>query len=118
MVSNPKVWFLTYEGKTVVLSSRELATQRLWQIEATEQTGKTPQLLKQKDWETLLNKLQTNINIIPADPETTNRGKLKRFLSKWCLDMINVEENENGEWKTAYQDKSPFIDRGQTLFFH
>ena len=117
MVSNPKVWFLTYDGKTVVLSSRELATQRLWQIEATEQTGKTPQLLKQKDWETLLNKLQTNINIIPADPETTNRGKLKRFLSKWCLDMINVEENENGEWKTAYQDKSPFIDKDGTVWF-
>jgi hypothetical protein len=117
MVSNPKVWFLTYEGKTVVLSSRELATQRLWQIEATEQTGKTPQLLKQKDWETLLSKLQTNINIIPADPETTNRGKLRGFLSKWCLDMINVEENENGEWKTAYQDKSPFIDKNETVWF-
>ena len=42
------------KGKTVVLSSREMATQRLWQIAATEQTGKTPQLLKQGDWETLL----------------------------------------------------------------
>ena len=43
MVSNPKVWFLTYGGKTVVLNSRELTTQRLWQIAATEQTGRTPQ---------------------------------------------------------------------------
>ena len=117
MVSNPKVWFLTYDGKTVVLSSRELATQRLWQIAATEQTGKTPQLLKQKDWETLLNKLQTNINIIPADPETTNKGKLKRFLSKWCLDMIKVEEGEGKEWKDAYEDKSPFIDKNGTVWF-
>jgi len=117
MVSNPKVWFLTYDGKTVVLSSRELATQRLWQIAATEQTGKTPQLLKQKDWETLLNKLQTNINIIPADPETTNKGKLKRFLSKWCLDMIKVEESEGKEWKNAYEDKSPFIDKNGTVWF-
>ena len=24
--------------------------------------------------------------------------------------MIKVEESENGEWKTAYQDQSPFID--------
>ena len=93
MVSNPKVWFLTYDGKTVVLSSRELATQRLWQIQATEQTNKTPQLLKQTDWETLLNKLQSkeNLTVIPADPETTNKGKLKKYLSKWCLDMVNVE---------------------------
>ena len=117
MVSNPKVWFLTYDGKTVVLSSRGLATQRLWQIAATEQTGKTPQLLKQKDWETLLNKLQTNINIIPADPETTNKGKLKRFLSKWCLDMIKVEESEGKEWKNAYEDKSLFIDKNGTVWF-
>jgi hypothetical protein len=117
MVSNPKVWFLTYEGKTVVLSSRELATQRLWQIAATEQTGKTPQLLKQKDWETLLNKIQTNVNIIPADPETTNRGKLRKFLTKWCLDMIKVEESEDGKWQTAYQDQSPFIDNEGTVWF-
>ena len=81
MVSNPKVWFLTYDGKTVVLSSRELATQRLWQIQATEQTNKTPQLLKQTDWETLLSKLQSkeNLTVIPADPETTNKGKLKEI---------------------------------------
>ena len=119
MVSNPKVWFLTYEGKTVVLTSRELATQRLWQIAATEQTGKTPQLLKQGDWETLLQKLQSdeNVTIVPADPETTNRGKLRKFLSKWCLDMIKVEESENGEWKTAYQDQSPFVDNEGTVWF-
>ena len=119
MVSNPKVWFLTYDGKTVVLSSRELATQRLWQIQATEQTHKTPQLLKQGDWETLLNKLQNkeNLTVIPADPETTNKGKLRRFLSKWCLDMIKVEENESGKWEIAYQDKSPFIDKNGTVWF-
>ena len=119
MISNPKVWFLTYEGKTVVLTSRELATQRLWQIQATEQTGKTPQLVKQGDWETLLQKLQSdgNVTIVPADPETTNRGKLKKFLSKWCLDMIKVEESENGEWKTAYQDQSPFVDNEGTVWF-
>ena len=118
MVSNPKVWFLTYEGKTVVLSSRELATQRLWQIAATEQTGKTPQLLKQKDWETLLNKIQSNVNIIPADPETTNKGKLKKFLTKWCLDMVNVQEDNQGKWETAYQDKSPFVDKDGIVWFN
>ena len=31
--------------------------------------------------------------------------------------MIKVEENENGEWKTAYQDKSPFIDKNETVWF-
>ena len=118
MVSNPKVWFLTYEGKTVVLSSRELATQRLWQIAATEQTGKTPQLLKQKDWETLLNKVQSNVNIIPADPETTNKGKLRKFLTKWCLDMVNVQEDTQGKWEIAYQDKSPFVDKDGIVWFN
>ena len=118
MVSNPKVWFLTYEGKTVILSSRELATQRLWQIAATEQTGKTPQLLKQKDWETLLNKLQSSVNIIPADPETTNKGKLRKYLTKWCLDMVNVEEEKQGKWDIAYQDKSPFIDKDGSAWFN
>ena len=117
MMSNPKVWFLTYEGKTVVLKSRELATQRLWQIAATEQTGKTPQLLKQKDWETLLNKLQANVTIIPADPETTNRGKLRKFLTKWCLDSVKVEEVEGEKWETAYGDQSPFIDKEGTVWF-
>ena len=117
MMSNPKVWFLTYEGKTVVLKSRELATQRLWQIAATEQTGKTPQLLKQRDWETLLNKLQANVNIIPADPETTNRGKLRKFLTKWCLDGVKVQETEGEEWETAYGDQSPFIDKEGTVWF-
>ena len=118
MMSNPKVWFLTFRGKTVVLSSRELATQRLWQIAATEQTGKTPQLLKQKDWETLLNKLQSNVNIIPADPETTNRGKLKKYLTQWCLDMVNVQEDSQGKWEIAHQDKSPFIDKDGSAWFN
>ena len=118
MMSNPKVWFLTFRGKTVVLSSRELATQRLWQIAATEQTGKTPQLLRQKDWETLLNKLQSNVNIIPADPETTNRGKLKKYLTQWCLDMVNVQEDSQGKWEIAYQDKSPFIDKDGIVWFN
>jgi len=119
MMSNPKVWFLTYQGKTVVLKSRELATQRLWQIAATEQTGKTPQLLKQGDWETLLQKLQSdgNVTIIPADPETTNRGKLRKFLTKWCLDSVKVEENEGEKWETAYGDQSPFIDKDGTVWF-
>jgi len=117
MMSNPKVWFLTYEGKTVVLKSRELATQRLWQIAATEQTGKTPQLLKQRDWETLLNKLQANVNIIPADPETTNRGKLRKFLTKWCLDSVKVQEVEGEKWETAYGDQSSFIDKEGTVWF-
>ena len=118
MVSNPKGWFLTYGGKTVVLNSRELTTQRLWQIAATEQTGRTPQLLKQRDWETLLNKLQSNVNIIPADPETTNKGKLRKYLTKWCLDMVKVEEDNQGKWEIAYQDKSPFIDREGHAWFH
>ena len=120
MVSNPKVWFLTWKGQSVVLKSRELTTQRLWQIAATEQTRKTPQLLKQTDWETLLQKLQSdeNITIIPADPETTNRGKLKKHLTHWCLDMIKVEEIKDEEWKTAYQDQSPFHDRDGTVWFH
>ena len=118
MVSNPKVWFLTYGGKTVVLNSRELTTQRLWQIAATEQTGRTPQLLKQRDWETLLNKLQSNVNIIPADPETTNKGKLRKYLTKWCLDMVKVEEENQGKWEIAYQDKSPFIDKDGHAWFN
>jgi hypothetical protein len=118
MVSNPKVWFLTYGGKTVVLNSRELTTQRLWQIAATEQTGRTPQLLKQRDWETLLNKLQSNVNIIPADPETTNKGKLRKYLTKWCLDMIKVEEDNQGKWDIAYQDKSPFVDKEGIVWFN
>ena len=83
---------------------------------ATEQTAKTPQLLKQADWETLLQKLQSdgNITIIPADPETTNRGKLKKFLTKWCLDGVKVQEIEDEKWETAYGDRSPFIDKDGT----
>ena len=31
--------------------------------------------------------------------------------------MINVEESEEGKWKTAYQDQSPFIDKNGTVWF-
>ena len=31
--------------------------------------------------------------------------------------MIKVEESENGEWKTAYQDQSPFVDNEGTVWF-
>ena len=58
-------------------------------------------MLKQKDWETLLNKLQANVTIIPADPETTNRGKLRKFLTKWCLDSVKVQEVEGEKWEDA-----------------
>jgi hypothetical protein len=119
MMSNPKVWFLTWRGQSVVLKSRELATQRLWQIAATEQTGKTPQILKQKDWETLLNKLQgdESLTIIPADPETTNKGKLRKHLTYWCCDLTKVDEKNDGEFTHAYLDQSPFHDKEGTVWF-
>ena len=31
--------------------------------------------------------------------------------------MIKVEESEDGKWKTAYQDQSPFIDKDGTVWF-
>ena len=57
-------------------------------------------------------------NIIPADPETTNKGKLRKYLTKWCLDMIKVEEDNQGKWDIAYQDKSPFVDKEGIVWFN
>ena len=31
--------------------------------------------------------------------------------------MVNVEESNKGKWETAYQDKSPFIDKKGTVGF-
>ena len=31
--------------------------------------------------------------------------------------MVNVEERKEGKWETAYQDKSPFIDKEGTVWF-
>jgi hypothetical protein len=82
VTSNPKIWYLGFNGEEVRLSSKELVRQDLARESATEQTGKTPG--KTKNWDMHIRALQEKATEIDAPEESLPTFKLRNNLENFC----------------------------------
>ena len=82
VTSNPKIWYLGFNGEEVRLSSKELVKQDLAREAATEQTGRTPP--KIRNWDMQLRGLQEKATEIDAPEESLPTFRLKTTLETFC----------------------------------
>jgi len=83
VTSNPKIWYLGFNGEEVRLFSKELVKQDLAREAATEQTSKTPP--KTKNWDMQIRGLQEKATEIDAPEESVPMFRLKTNLETFCF---------------------------------
>lgn len=110
LLSNPKMFFLDFDGKRLELQSEQLQSQTMFQKACIEQVERAPPTLKAPDWTKLINGLLEEAVRIEAPPELTIRGQFEQHLKDYCTSNIKAfvaEEMAMGK---------PWTDRGLTKF--
>ena len=104
VTSNPKIWYLGFNGEEVGLSSKELVKQDLAREAATEQTGKTPP--KIKNWDMQLRALQEKATEIDAPEESLPTFRLKTSLESFCFNTRVTKDKKKILLGRPFEDES------------
>ena len=104
VTSNPKIWYLGFNGEEVRLSSKELVRQDLAREAATEQTGKTPG--KTKNWDMQVRTLQEKATEIDAPEESLPSFRLKTNLESFCFNTRVTKDKKKILLGRPFEDES------------
>ena len=108
--SNPKMFFLDYEGQRLELTSDQLSGQAAFQKACIEQVNMMPPGIKATEWNKIVNELLQTAVKLEAPPELTLRGQFEDFVREYCTSNIKAmapEEMVMGK---------PWTEKGLTKF--
>jgi hypothetical protein len=110
MLSEPRLYFMSVEGKSLTLSTDQLQNPTLWQKACMEQLDMMPPVPKRGDWQQLINGMLNTATKQEVAPELTRAGQFENLLRKFCTSHIRAvapEEVLSGK---------PWTDKGKTMF--
>ncbi len=110
MLSEPRLYFMSVEGKSLTLSTDQLQNPTLWQKACMEQLDMMPPVPKRMDWQQLINSMLNTATKQEVAPELTRAGQFQNLLRKFCTSHIRAvapEEVLSGK---------PWTDKGKTMF--
>lgn len=110
MLSEPRLYFMSVEGKSLTLSTDQLQNPTLWQKACMEQLDMMPPVPTRGDWQQLINGMLSTATKQEVAPELTRAGKFENLLRKFCTSHIRAvapEEVLSGK---------PWTDKGKTMF--
>jgi len=94
MLSDPRVYYLNVNGKRVELTTRELNNPRDFQLKCLEALRIRPPLLKESEWNDLVNKLLSESTEVEVAPELTYAGQFQALLEEYCTSRIRAMSRE------------------------
>ena len=83
-LTDPPLWHLNIEGKTLILETRELHSFNLYQQRCMDVLNQCPPDIKKRDWVAKLNKLLQNVQEIEVPPDMTKSGLLQDAIAEFC----------------------------------
>jgi|TARA_R100000093_G_scaffold32721_1_gene17587 hypothetical protein len=104
VTSNPKIWYLGFNGEEVRLFSKELVKQDLAREAATEQTSKTPP--KTKTWDMQIRGLQEKATEIDAPEESVPMFRLKTSLETFCFNTRVTKDRKKMLLGRPFEDET------------
>jgi len=110
MLSDPRLYFMSVEGKSLTLTTDQLQKPSLWQKACMEQLDMMPPIPKQDDWQQLINAMLTTAMKQEVAPELTRSGQFRNLLRRYCTSHIRAVAPEE------VMSGKPWTDKGRTMF--
>ena len=110
MLSEPRLYFMSVEGKNLTLKTDELQNPHLWQKACMEQLDMMPPKPKNADWQQLINSMLSTATKQEVSKELTWAGKFENLLRQFCTSYVRAVAPEE-----VLLGK-PWTDKGQTMF--
>lgn len=112
----PRIWFLDIQRPNGVdvriqLSTEELQNFRLFQRRCMDAVQQMPPMMKQEDWEPVVESLMAHVSVIDIPPEMTPKGQLKEHLIEFLSSRATAESLENLTRGIPYKDNASFYFR-------
>lgn len=83
--SNPPIWFVDVEGGgRLELSTEDLQSQTRFQRKCMEYLNTFPPPMKQPLWQSIVQELLKNVNIIEAPTHASTKGIMFEYLERFC----------------------------------
>ena len=103
--SDPRVWFVSIDGRTVELSTEQLQVPLQFQRACMEQLHFMPPIPKQADWTNALNTLMQTASVIEVSEEDTERGQFKDFVIEYCTGRLTAQDPSEVTIGKAWTDE-------------
>lgn len=111
-VSDPVLWFLGVDDKRIMLETRELTNQRLFQERVSAAVNRYPRTLKQADWEQWLDTSMRNCSEVEVPEEASTFGQFKDVVHMYCRGQARTTTKEQ-----LAESNSPFITGDGEVWF-
>ena len=110
VLSEPRVWFADVETKRLELSTEDLQVPLKFQRQCMEQLNYMPPVMKNNDWQNLINSLLENVNEIEVPEELTYKGQFLELLESYCTGRVQAQSAEE------LSLGKPWTEEGKTYF--
>lgn len=97
--TDPPTWLMDVCGKEVELSSEELLNQGAFRKKCMEAVNKIPPMIKNFEWDCLLQEKLDTAEIIDAPPDADNKASLNNLILEYCEKRSNtkaIDDTLNG----------------------
>jgi hypothetical protein len=116
VASSPRIWFLDIQKPNgddvrIQLATEELQNFRLFQRRCMDTVQQMPAMMKQEDWEPIVEGLMAHVSVIELPPEMTPKGQLKEHLIDFLTARATAESIENLTRGIPYKDNRAFYFR-------
>ena len=121
-MTDPPLWHLDVDGKTIVLETRQLHNFSLYQQKCMEVLNTCPPDKKKSDWVAQLNKWLQEVQVVDVPSDMTKKGVLNEAILEFCrisesasrLAVVSAgvyrhEEEGTKEWWFTGRDLVVFI---------
>jgi hypothetical protein len=109
--SSPPVWFVDVEGAgRLELSTEDLQQQERFQRRCMESLNIMPPVVKKNSWQTLIQKLLSDVTMIEAPVDASPVGQLIEYLEKFCTSRVQAQN------KAEILLGKPFLEGGRHYF--
>jgi hypothetical protein len=110
MLSEPRLYFMSVDGKNLTLKTEDLQNPHLWQKACMEQLDIMPPKPKNADWQQLINSMLSTATKQEVSKELTWSGKFENLLRQYCTSYVRAVAPEE-----VLLGK-PWTDNGKTMF--
>jgi hypothetical protein len=82
--TNPPIWFLDVENSRVELLTEDLQSQTRFQKRCMECLNMMPPQVTRTSWQTIVQHLMDNVQVIEASADSSTQGQLLELLERFC----------------------------------
>lgn len=102
--SDPVLWLFELQGKRIMLDTRELMTQKLFQEKVGQAINDYPRTMTQENWEQKIGEAMRNCDVQIVDEDDTSVGIFKQLVHSYARGQARTTTKEQ-----LLESNSPFI---------